>query len=391
MHKVIIIVLALFLIYFILRFFAERQSKHLLLRKYKDAMLAMEKLRVLKFKLSLKDFLIVMDDSFGSEKDLWDIPKSMSMKYFFNCIIEKDRRRILEGYRKIIQGDIEQFSVDFGFVPAPQKDTMWCHGIFFVRDRNLRKEPVNLMGIVRIINDYKEEIDALIKEKQEKEKENMIQSEFITNMDYEIRTPLNAIMGFSDLLSEMDDEKQRQSCISVIKANNEALLRSVNNLLDFYRMQSPSVILEECDMDVNKKLKELQERFSPQLSPDVSLYFNEQIPDCVIMIDARRFDRAMSILIDNAIKNTTHGNICVGYHETLGNMLYFYVSDTGNGIELDKQRHLFSTEGFSENKHQGLGLLLFKAIVQKMSGGLGVKSQFGVGSEFWFTVPYKKV
>lgn len=390
MQKLIILVLAVFIVYFILRFFAEKQSKQLLLRKYKDVMSIIDKLKLVKLNLGFRDSLIVIDDGISGESNLFGGQKAVSLNSFFKCIVEKDRKRILDEYKKIIQGESNQFTADYGFIPIFGTSPIWCRGIFFVRDRDLSGKPINLIGIIKIINEYKEEIDNLIKEKQEKEKENFIQSEFISNIDYEIRTPLNAIMGFSDLLSEVKDEKQKEYCLSMIKANNEALLQSVNNLLDFYCMKSTSVVLEECDMDVNREINELKEKFTPLLSPDVKFYFTEQMAECVIIVDVKRFERAMSILIDNAIKNTIHGNICIGYHVILGNMLYFYVSDTGSGIELDKQQSLFSIDDFSQNKHVGWGLLLFKVIVQKMGGGLGVKSQLGVGSEFWFTIPYKK-
>lgn len=390
MLYVVVTLLVALLIYLLLRLFAEKQAKQLLLRKSQDLASVLSKLNLVRWKLNLQDRIIVYSDEIKDDDNPLDFTKAISVFSFYQNIQKTDRRTILEGFKKIMHGKEEVVEIDFSYKESPKAEVTWYHVRILVSKKDLQGKPIVLSGIISNINNYRNTIISLIQEKNKIEKESLIKSEFISSLDYEIRTPLNAIMGFSDLLSEIEDEEQRKYCLSIIKSNNEALLQSVNNLLDFYKLESLTSELQEVDVDVNKKMDELKDLFTKQLFPNVNLYFTEKINDCVIMVDVKRFARAISILLDNAVKNTTNGNICMGYHEILGGLLYFYVSDTGNGIELEKQSTLFSRDCLNEDKSQGIGLLLLKAIVQRMGGGLGVKSQLGVGSEFWFTIPYKK-
>lgn len=215
---------------------------------------------------------------------------------------------------------------------------------------------------------------------------------FLANMSHEIRTPLNAIVGFAGLLPTATEE-ERNSYIEIIKGNTGMLLQLVNDILDMSKIEAGTLEFIYTDVDVNRVMRELEGIFRLRLegadSP-VKIHFEPQLPVCFIHTEKNRLSQVISNFLSNALKYTSQGSITLGY-ELRDNGMYFFVSDTGTGIPADKKDKVFERFTKLDAKRQGtgLGLSISQTIIKKLGGTIGVTSELGKGSTFWFTLPAK--
>ena len=252
-----------------------------------------------------------------------------------------------------------------------------------------------LQGVVMRIEDVtikKQITQELSRAKEEAEKSDRLKSSFLANMSHEIRTPLNAILGFSDLLCRTEDSNEKETYVEIIKNNNDLLLQLINDILDLSKIEANIFEFIYSDVDINALLRDLEHSFHFKIAhiPGLEVNFVPGLPECVIHTEKNRFLQVFSNFISNAIKFTSQGEITFGY-KTCDEGLYFYVKDMGVGIPKNKQEKIF--ERFVKldtfKTGTGLGLSICQTIVRKLNGAIGVESEEGKGSTFWFTLPCK--
>ena len=215
---------------------------------------------------------------------------------------------------------------------------------------------------------------------------------FLTNMSHEIRTPLNAIVGFAGLLANAS-ESERNSYVEIIKGNTNMLLQLVNDILDMSKIEAGTLEFIYSDTDVNQIMRELEGIFRLRLeeadSP-VRIVFEPCLPVCFIHTEKNRVSQVLSNFLSNAFKYTKEGSITLGY-KVREDDIYFYVQDTGAGIPAGKVDKVFERFMKLDAKKQGtgLGLSISRTIIKKLGGEIGVFSEYGKGSTFWFTLPVK--
>ena len=215
---------------------------------------------------------------------------------------------------------------------------------------------------------------------------------FLANMSHEIRTPLNAIVGFAGLLSNAS-ESERNSYVEIIKGNTNMLLQLVNDILDMSKIEAGTLEVIYSDTDVNQIMRELEGIFRLRLeeadSP-VRIVFEPCLPVCFIHTEKNRVSQVLSNFLSNAFKYTKEGSITLGY-KVREDDIYFYVQDTGAGIPAGKVDKVFERFMKLDAKKQGtgLGLSISRTIIKKLGGEIGVFSEYGKGSTFWFTLPVK--
>ena len=215
---------------------------------------------------------------------------------------------------------------------------------------------------------------------------------FLANMSHEIRTPLNAIVGFAGLLSNAS-ESERNSYVEIIKGNTNMLLQLVYDILDMSKIEAGTLEFIYSDPDVNQIMRELEGIFRLRLeeadSP-VRIVFEPCLPVCFIHTEKNRVSQVLSNFLSNAFKYTKEGSITLGY-KVREDDIYFYVQDTGAGIPAGKVDKVFERFMKLDAKKQGtgLGLSISRTIIKKLGGEIGVFSEYGKGSTFWFTLPVK--
>lgn len=234
---------------------------------------------------------------------------------------------------------------------------------------------------------------------------NRSKSEFLTAMSHEIRTPMTGVMGFADLLLNDDLTKESAEKVRRIKESTQSLLMIINDILDMSKLEAGKMEIERIDFHAPSLLRDtlalFKERSDGEGEPGggltLSLEVDEEFPTGV-NADPTRFRQILVNLIGNAVKFTGEGEVTVFARLQAGEgerpMLHIAVKDTGIGIAPDTLKKLFSdfTQADASISRRfegsGLGLSICKRLVDLMGGEIGVESEVGQGSTFWFALPY---
>jgi len=227
--------------------------------------------------------------------------------------------------------------------------------------------------------------------KEKAEELNMLVSSFIANVNHEIRTPLNSIISFSELLIETEDYQERKEFYSIVKRNSDWLTKIVSDLLNLSKIESGAMEYKESPTDINALCQDIVFFSKLKHKSDVEIHFEKTLDTCIINTDVQRVQQVISNLMNNAMKFTKSGEIRLGYETLPSNHLRIYVKDTGIGIEEKDKERIFNRLVKLNNNISGwgLGLHICRGIVEELGGKIGVESECGKGSCFWFTLPLK--
>lgn len=269
----------------------------------------------------------------------------------------------------------------------PKREERWfeLQAVVYGRDENDRATRV--IGLRRDITDLKM-TSELIRLRDKAEESNRLKSAFLANMSHEIRTPLNAIVGFSNLITETDDPEDKEEFKRIIETNNELLLQLINDILDLSKIEAGQLDFNYSEVDISVVFRDLEQVYKSRVKEGVRLICKLPERDCAIHSEKNRLTQVISNFLSNACKFTDRGSITMGY-EYVEEGLRFFVTDTGKGIEKANLPNVFTRFAKFDSFVQGtgLGLSICESIIQHLDGEIGVESEVGKGSTFWFRLP----
>lgn len=257
---------------------------------------------------------------------------------------------------------------------------------------------IGAFGVWRNINDLMRKQDQLRKETQRARESGEKKALFLANMTHEIRTPINAIVGFTDIMTALTTSEEKQEVMRIIKNNCDMLLRLMNDILTASSLGTSHMSIVPVDVDFSTAFNELCESLRLRIQePGVEFITDNPYDTLKIKVDSGRVAQVITNFVTNAVKYTHNGYIKVGYRTEIRtvdgkeqNGLYLYCEDTGEGIPVEVQGRIFEqfykVDDFVQGT--GLGLSICKAFADACNGDIGVISEGkGKGSVFWMWIP----
>ena len=292
----------------------------------------------------------------------------------------EDRAVMIDFLDKVIKGESSKLSRDVRIRRAD--------GNYTWRNYQPQDNIIEMLCINFDITELKETERMLIGAKEKAEEADRLKSAFLANMSHEIRTPLNAIVGFSSLLEEAEDAEEKHLYATIIEENNKLLLQLISDILDLSKIEAGTFDIIPEQVDAQQLCNELLQSMQVRATEQVEILLAPELPELTFTSDKNRLYQVLLNFVTNALKFTSEGSIVIDYRIN-GNEVRFSVQDTGMGIEPEKQEAIFTRFVKLNNfiAGTGLGLPICQSIVTQLGGKIGVESEPGKGSCFWFTHP----
>ena len=300
--------------------------------------------------------------------------------------ITSDREKLIKGLKET--GWVENLESVFRCKDGSTKTALMSARIIQIHGAP------HILSVTRDISERK-------KVERAYEETDKLKTAFLNNISHEVRTPMNAILGFSQLVtSETLNAADRKNFSRIIQKSCNQLLDILTNVIEISQIQGNHIQIEKEEANIETILRKTEDNFSARCTEkNIKLFVLIQLDDTYLdtITDSYKLNKILSHLIDNAIKFSNSGDIIVKCRLVKNNFYEFSVADSGIGVSEEMQRKIFEPfrqveTGMSGNfGGNGVGLSIAKAYVELMGGEIWLQSDSQIGSTFYFTVPYKPV
>lgn len=354
--------------------------------------LVLKAMKLSTWRLNVPESMVAYESDYRSGKYSFSPQAGIPVEGTFALIHVDDRERVREALTGLMKGKYEDYHQQYRAQATPSSPFYWAETFATVEKRDIDGKPLTIVGTSMRIDAQKEIEQALIEARNQAEESDRLKSAFLANITHEVRTPLNAIVGFSDVLPMAQSEEERNELIKLIKQNNAHLLRLFDDMVNISKLEAGNngEIVKE-DFELLPLLQEMVEKYQPVASDNgVAVETDGAAESIIIHTDRDRLKEILNQYMNNAVKFTAAGSIRLGY-DKLPSSLRIWVRDTGKGIPADKcNDRLFErfvkVDDFVAGT--GLGLSICRSLADLLGGKVGVESVYQQGSTFWVEIPY---
>lgn len=319
--------------------------------------------------------------------------------YFTQFITPEDKEDFEDAIRRLSADESPHFVVTVKKLD-PEQEMWWQCDLHFQTDQNTGKKFI--FGIVSDVTEQKKGHEQLKSAKAAAEKSTKTKADFLANMSHELRTPIHTIIGMNELLLETKLDPEQMEYADQVRFSADVLLSLVNDILDFSKIEAGKLSLEKIEFDLQRLTEDAIDLVALEAHKkdlEVVIDIRQDVP-CMCIGDPTRLRQIIVNLFNNAVKFTTEGEITVTLEKVdekeYTSVLKITVRDTGIGIPKEKLSRLFrafsqiDTSTTRKYGGTGLGLSISRNLARLMGGDIGVSSEYGRGSSFWFTVEMEK-
>lgn len=312
----------------------------------------------------------------------------LELEDYFNKFDASSMDDVKANIEKAFKGKLGEFSVLRKFKKTNDDERERYAIISGVPIKDDKDKVIGYFGLLRDVTDTIYAEKKLEEETQKAQEADEMKSEFLSNMSHEIRTPLNAIVGFSELLQNIDNNDEIDYFTSIINNNNDVLMQLINDILELSRLDANIVTFKPVSINFAESFHDSFESLKRHYKGNVNLIEENPYISCIMTIDYNHVIQVITQFAYNAFKYTENGYIKIGYSlENEG--IKIYVEDSGIGIAKEKCDKIFDRfvklNDFSQGT--GLGLSICKATVEQYHGRIGVTSNIGKGTYIWAWFP----
>lgn len=351
------------------------------------------------------DFLIL---DYNSNKTSTLLPKDKSFvvneileeSNFDNLILPEDLKTYKNAVESLKEKPYHKIQIRFSYGSDSLKDIKPVEISLINLDKDLSRVLLVIKDISKIVKQRRD----LIRSKEKIEESDKLKSTILSNISHYIRTPLNSVTGFSELLANSgSDFKQRKDYIDIIKRQSKRILGLIDDLSEIAKLEKGNVVISSNPCNLNLLLNELLLGINQQrsLNQHELVEVKLDIPQgkgLEINTDSGRLQQTINNLVNYSLKYTQRGHILIGYRlDEAIQKIIFFIKDTSSGLTKDEQKILFNKFTAMDNPEKsryeepGLGLTIARNIIKNLGGKVWVESEENKGNSFFFTLPYEPI
>ena len=355
--------------------------------------LVLKAMKLAVWHLDVQERTITYDSDYRGAMDIPSVPPGSDVELFCNNLLPEDKKRIAERMTDLLEGRTDLVHEQYQALSPLGNGTTWGETYAVIDRRDSTGRPLTVVGTSMRIDKQKEIEMALIRARNQAEESDRLKTAFLTNISHEVRTPLNAIVGFSEVLTtSTPTAEERSQLMGLIRQNNAHLLQLFDDMVSLSRLEAGDESVHKTQFLVNDLLQELVEKFTQRATEkQLTITVSPHSENLELFTDRVRLMQILSHYIDNALKFTTEGGVTIGCNVQVSS-IRVWVRDTGKGIDSafcgDKLFERFvKVDEFEQGT--GLGLSICRSLARTLGGKVGMDSEIGVGSLFWVDVPYQ--
>ena len=353
--------------------------------------LVLKAMKLAVWHIDVQERTITYDADYRDALDVASIPPGSDVEMFCDNLLPVYKERIRTSMIDLLQGRTDHVHEQYQARSLQGDGTTWGETYAVVDKRDADGHPLTIVGTSMRIDKQKEIEMALIKARNQAEESDRMKTAFLANISHEVRTPLNAIVGFSEVLAGNPSDDERTMLSKLIRQNNARLLHIFDDVVNMSRLEAGGGSVSKQRFLVKDFLQEVVEKYAAQAAEKhLTLAVDAHSETLEPHTDRDRLLQIVCHYVENALKFTTAGSITIGANLEVGHMRV-WVRDTGKGIEAeycgDKLFERFvKVDEFEQGT--GLGLSICRSLAIMLGGKVGMESELGVGSLFWVDVPY---